>query len=39
LDPKKQVAGVLMTQVLPFGDPTVLDLLDRFEEAVYQNVG
>ncbi len=38
LDPKKKVAGVLMTQVLPFGDKTVLDLLDRFEEAVYQNV-
>jgi CubicO group peptidase (beta-lactamase class C family) len=39
LDPKKQVAGVLMTQVLPFGDATVLGLLDRFEEAVYAAVG
>jgi methyl acetate hydrolase len=39
LDPKKKVAGVLMTQVLPFADKGVLDLLDRFEEAVYQNVG
>ena len=35
LDPKKQIAGVLMTQVLPFADKTVLDLLDRFEKAVY----
>jgi CubicO group peptidase (beta-lactamase class C family) len=35
LDPKKQIAGVLMTQILPFADPTVLDLLDRFEAAVY----
>ena len=35
LDPKKQVAGVLMTQVLPFADPGVLGLLDRFEHAVY----
>ena len=35
LDPKKQIAGVLMTQVLPFADRTVLDLLDRFEKAVY----
>jgi CubicO group peptidase (beta-lactamase class C family) len=35
LDPKKRVAGVLMTQVLPFADPTVLGLLDRFEAAVY----
>ena len=35
LDPVKQVAGVLMTQILPFADPIVLDLLDRFERAVY----
>ena len=35
LDPVKRVTGVLMTQVLPFADPTVLGLLDRFERAVY----
>jgi CubicO group peptidase (beta-lactamase class C family) len=35
LDPVKKVAGVLMTQVLPFADKTVLDTLDRFEAAVY----
>lgn len=35
LDPNKRVAGVLMTQVLPFADPAVLGLLDRFEAAVY----
>jgi len=35
LDPKRKIAGVLMTQILPFADPTVLSLLDRFEEAVY----
>jgi methyl acetate hydrolase len=35
LDPNKRVAGVLMTQVLPFADPVVLGLLDRFEAAVY----
>ena len=35
LDPVKRVAGVLMTQVLPFADSTVLGLLDRFERAVY----
>jgi methyl acetate hydrolase len=39
LDPKKKIAGVLMTQVLPFGDKIVLDLLDRFEAAVYQTAG
>ena len=36
LDPKKQVTGVLLTQVLPFADPTVLRLLDDFEGAVYR---
>jgi CubicO group peptidase (beta-lactamase class C family) len=35
LDPVKRVAGVLMTQILPFADPTVLGLLNRFERAVY----
>ena len=35
LDLNKRVAGVLMTQILPFADPTVLGLLDRFEAAVY----
>jgi CubicO group peptidase (beta-lactamase class C family) len=35
LDPTARVAGVLMTQVLPFADPPVLDLLDRFEQGVY----
>jgi CubicO group peptidase (beta-lactamase class C family) len=39
LDPKKRVAGVLMTQVLPFGDAAVLGLLDRFEAEVYRAVG
>ena len=39
LDPKKQVTGVLMTQVLPFADRTVLDLLDAFEAAVYRVAG
>jgi methyl acetate hydrolase len=36
LDPKQQVAGALLTQILPFADPTVLQLLDEFETAVYQ---
>ncbi len=37
LDPHAGVAGVLMTQVLPFGDPTVLGLLETFETGVYRN--
>jgi len=35
LDPDARVAGVLMTQMLPFADAPVLDLLDRFERGVY----
>jgi CubicO group peptidase (beta-lactamase class C family) len=35
LDPTARVAGVIMTQVLPFADQPVLDLLDRFEQGVY----
>jgi methyl acetate hydrolase len=38
LDPVKQIAGVLMTQILPFADPAVLQALDAFEGAVYQSV-
>jgi len=34
LDPKRGTAGVLMTQILPFVDPTVLWLLDGFERAI-----
>ncbi len=36
LDPKRQVTGVILTQILPFADPTVLQLLDDFETAVYR---
>jgi methyl acetate hydrolase len=39
LDPVKKVAGVLMTQTLPFADHTVLEALDAFEGAVYQAIG
>ncbi len=38
LDPHRQVAGVLMTQILPFADRAVLDALDAFEAAVYQTL-
>jgi methyl acetate hydrolase len=36
LDPRRQVTGVILTQILPFADPTGLQLLDDFETAVYQ---
>jgi CubicO group peptidase (beta-lactamase class C family) len=35
LDPTSKVAGLLMTQVLPFADEAVLDLLASFEAGVY----
>lgn len=38
LDPTRKVVGVLMTQTLPFADPTVLSTLDAFERAVYESV-
>jgi methyl acetate hydrolase len=38
LDPVKKIAGVLMTQTLPFADPAVLETLDAFERAVYESV-
>jgi len=36
LDPKRQVTGVILTQILPFADPIVLQLLTDFETAVYR---
>lgn len=38
LDPAAKVAGVFMTQILPFADGTVLQALDAFERAVYEVV-
>jgi CubicO group peptidase (beta-lactamase class C family) len=35
IDPRRGVTGVLMTQILPFADPAVLDLLGRYEAAIY----
>jgi methyl acetate hydrolase len=38
LDPTRRVAGVILTQILPFADPTVLRLFGQFERAVYNLV-
>jgi CubicO group peptidase (beta-lactamase class C family) len=35
LDPTKRVTGVILTQLLPFVDATVLKLFDQFERAIY----
>lgn len=37
MDRENGVCGVLMTQILPFADPAVLDLLGQFEQSVYQH--
>jgi len=35
LDPGRRVAGVILTQILPFADSRVLGLYGRFERAIY----
>ena len=36
IDPASGIGGTLMTQILPFADPTVLRLFDAFERAIYR---
>ncbi len=36
IDPTKQVAGVILTQLVPFADAKVLDLFADFEHAIYR---
>ncbi len=38
VDRSKRVAGVILTQILPFVDPKVIDLYGRFESGVYRAV-
>jgi methyl acetate hydrolase len=35
LDPKRRVAGMIMTQILPFADTRALAVYGRFERAIY----
>jgi methyl acetate hydrolase len=39
IDPTKRLCGVILTQVLPFADPTVLQLFADFEQAIYAERG
>jgi hypothetical protein len=39
LDPAKRVAGVILTQSLPFVDPQAIKLYGRFESGVYKAIG
>jgi CubicO group peptidase (beta-lactamase class C family) len=38
IDPKKRIAAVFMTQVLPFADERVLGVYRRFERGIYAAV-
>ena len=38
IDRENDVSGLLMTQILPFADHDVLELLEDFEKAVYAHV-
>ncbi len=38
IDPARRVVGVLMTQILPFGDSATMRLYGRFERAVYDSL-
>jgi methyl acetate hydrolase len=39
IDPARRLTGVILTQILPFADPTVLDLAGEFERAIYTAQG
>jgi methyl acetate hydrolase len=39
LDPARRIAGVIMTQILPFADARVLALYGEFERGVYDAAG
>ena len=38
IDPARRVVGVLMTQILPFGDPAAMRLYGQFERAAYDSL-
>jgi len=38
LDPSKKVAGVILTQSLPFVDPKVIELYGQFENGIYKTL-
>lgn len=38
-DPARDVAGVIMTQSLPFADPSYMKAYETFERGVYDNLG
>jgi methyl acetate hydrolase len=39
IDPARKLTGLILTQVLPFADPTVLNLFEQYESAIYKAEG
>ena len=37
-DPARDVAGLIMTQLLPFVDERFMGVYERFEKGVYENL-
>jgi CubicO group peptidase (beta-lactamase class C family) len=38
IDPTSRVTGLILTQILPFADPIVVDVFGQFERAVYDTI-
>jgi len=38
IDPSRKIGGVILTQLLPFADPTVLQLFGEFESGAYREL-
>ena len=38
LDPTSGVTGLILTQIFPFADPTVLEIVGQFERAIYDGL-
>jgi methyl acetate hydrolase len=38
-DPTKDVAGIIMTQTLPFAEPRFMGVYEAFEKGVYRTMG
>jgi hypothetical protein len=38
VDPKNGIGVVILTQVLPFYNPTSMDVVKRFEKLIYEHL-
>jgi hypothetical protein len=39
IDPARRVAGLIMTQILPFADPRAVKVYGQFERGIYNALG